>query len=66
MNATVLPFPCGLPLTIDDRGVLEVRVVVEGKINGIFEGEGFLELGSDGALLVLEGDNDCERSEVIG
>lgn len=64
LKETVLPFPSDLPLGIDVRGVLDVRT--EGKAVGIFEGEGFLEFGSDGVLLVLEGEDDRERSVAIG
>ena len=64
LNETALPFPSGLPLGIDVRGVLDERGV--GRGIGIFEGEGFLELGSEGILLVLEGDDDRERSATVG
>jgi len=81
LKAIALPFPPSLPfrLVIPKRWSSRLRSfkveflsmgVVDGRTPGrfceIFVGEEFLEVGSEGILLVLDGDDDCERSVTTG
>ena len=79
LKATALPLFLRLPLCVDERSpsalkLFELVLLLNGVTGGrvlvktcrAFEGEGCLETGSEEILLVLDGDEDHERSVVIG